>query len=66
MDWKQVVADLKASGLKQQEIAKQCGVAQSTISDIGRGVTTSPAHDIGEKLLTLHKRRQRLRAKAAA
>lgn len=53
MDWKQLIKDLSDAGLTQMQIADRCGVAQSTVSDLGRGVSNSPSFQLGSKLLEL-------------
>lgn len=37
MNWKNVIADLEESGLKQEEIAEKVGCSQSHISDLKTG-----------------------------
>lgn len=54
MDWTKLIADIMKAGVAQTVIAKQCGVAQSTISDLHRGATKSPAYELGRKLISLH------------
>ena len=61
VDWKKVIADLVGAGLSQQEIAAACGVNQSSVSDLARGVTAEPKFEFGSKLQSLH----RLRCSAA-
>jgi transcriptional regulator with XRE-family HTH domain len=53
MDWKQLLTDLAATGMTQQQIADRCGVAQSTISDLRRGATNRPSYELGAKLVSL-------------
>jgi transcriptional regulator with XRE-family HTH domain len=57
MDWKALIADLVATGLTQIELAAQCGVAQSTISDLHRGASKQPNYELGSALVRLHKER---------
>jgi predicted transcriptional regulator len=57
MDWKKLIADLTAAEMTQVQIAKECGVAQSAISDLGRGKTKSPNYALGDKLRELHRER---------
>lgn len=54
MDWKKLLSDLDEAGLTQAAIAAHCGVAQSTVSDLGRGATLTPRFDFGQKLIALH------------
>jgi transcriptional regulator with XRE-family HTH domain len=61
MDWKQLIADLIAAGMTQVRIAEACDVSQSTISDLARGATKSPAYDLGRKLEELLAKREQQR-----
>lgn len=54
MDWKKLIAELSDAGVTQAEIAAECGVAQSTISDLHRGASKSPSFDLGSSLVALH------------
>jgi transcriptional regulator with XRE-family HTH domain len=54
MNWPQLVADLIAAGMTQTEIAVECGVTQSTVSELARGVNRSPNFDLGTRLVALH------------
>lgn len=54
MDWKQLIADLKARGMSQPQIAEACNCAQATISELATGKTTDPRHALGEALRALH------------
>ncbi len=60
MNWPQLIADLTAAGMTQTEIATECGVGQSTVSELLRGTIKSPSYELGSSLVTLH----RLRGKA--
>lgn len=66
MDWKSILADLKAAGRTQKDIATKCGCAQTTISDLATGKTDQPAYSIGERLMALHKSATRRRKAEAA
>ena len=54
MDWKLLIADLRAHGLSQPQIAARCNCGQATISDIASGKTTDPRHSLGQALRELH------------
>jgi transcriptional regulator with XRE-family HTH domain len=68
MNWQQTISDLQRSGLTQAEIAKSCGCAQSTISEIQNDEKRVPSYPIGAALLELHKKisRRQARSKAVA
>lgn len=57
MDWKKLISDLTEAGVKQEEIAAECGVSQTAVSDLNRGATKSPSFDFGSRLVALHKER---------
>jgi transcriptional regulator with XRE-family HTH domain len=54
MDWKQLIAEIQARGLSQQQIATKCKCTQSTISDLASGTTGQPRYSLGEALRALH------------
>lgn len=54
MDWKKLIADLSASGMTQQEIAKKAGVGQSAISELATGTKKEVLYSTGRKLEALH------------
>ena len=56
MQWKNIISDLKASGLTQMQIAEKCGCAQSTISEMATDGKRTPRFPIGAALLDLHKK----------
>ena len=68
MQWKNIISDLKASGLTQMQIAEKCGCAQSTISEMATDVDRTPRFPIGAALLDLHKKvlKKRKSAQVAA
>lgn len=68
MNWKNLIAELIATGMTQPEIAARCGCGQTTVSELARGVTAEPRWALGEKLKKLHadKRRAALRQKQEA
>lgn len=65
MNWPELLQDLRAADMTQAQIASFAGAHQSTISDLATKRTKEPSFEIGNKLLTLHKRVQR-RAKSKA
>jgi len=66
MDWKNLIAELAAAGVTQTEIATECGVSQSTISDLSRGASKSPSFELGSRLVALHTLRKAAPTKEAA
>lgn len=56
MNWAELIADLKRAGCTQLVIAQECGVAQSTISDLARGASKEPSFGLGTKLLDMRAR----------
>lgn len=67
MDWKKLIDDLRKAGIKQDEIAANCGCKQSSISDLATGATTLPNYRIADALRDLHRkvmRRQQRKNKA--
>lgn len=65
MDWKALLGALSAAGQTQAQIAADCGVAQSTISDLSCGRTKSPSFELGRRLIALRKKSKRAEKKAA-
>jgi transcriptional regulator with XRE-family HTH domain len=55
MNWPELIKQLQARGLTQAELARRCGVAQSTVSDLSGGRTKSPSFELGAALVRLHK-----------
>lgn len=53
MNWKEKMARLAEAGFTQMQIAEKCGVRQSSISAIARGVTKCPSFDLGTRLQKL-------------
>lgn len=56
MNWPDLISSIQAAGLSQPQIAKECGCAQSTISDLSAGRTRDPRFSIGEALKALGER----------
>jgi transcriptional regulator with XRE-family HTH domain len=54
MDWKKLLEDLSAAGWSQAQIAERCGAAQTTVSELARGVTLDPRYGFGAALQKLH------------
>lgn len=59
MNWKNLIADLIASGLTQMQIAEKAGCKQASISDLSTGKTNQPSYAIGSALVAMHKRAMR-------
>lgn len=56
MDFKKIISELSAAGLKQIEIAKACDCSQPTISEILQGEIKNPSFSIGLALVSLHEK----------
>jgi transcriptional regulator with XRE-family HTH domain len=54
MDWKSLIQGLIDAGMTQVQIAAECGVRQSSVSDLFRGKSTRPNYEFGRKLEALH------------
>lgn len=52
-DFPAVVRALSASGYRQTDLARICGISQSSMSDIATGVTTDPSYSVGYQLMLL-------------
>lgn len=65
MDWKALLAELKARGWTQLLLAAELGVAQSSISDLGSGKTTNPSYSLGRGLHDIHSSERRPEPKPA-
>lgn len=63
MDWKNIIKEIQACGMRQTEIADACKCSQSLVSAIGNGTRVNPQHAVGQAILSLHKRELRRRAK---
>lgn len=53
MNWADLIFRLQEAGLSQPQIARRCGCAQSTISDLASGTTKDPRFSIGKALVEL-------------
>lgn len=56
MDWKLIIADLKAAGWNETKIATEVGCGQASVSEIGSGKTMNPRYNLGRALVVLHAR----------
>lgn len=54
VDFRALLANLKARGMAQTEIAAYCGCDQTTISALNNGRAQEPLYGLGSKLLALH------------
>lgn len=59
MNWKNLIADLIASGMTQVQIATKAGCSQASISELQTGKTAQPNYAIGSALVALHKKATR-------
>lgn len=55
MDWKSLIADLKACGWSQPKLAERLNCGQATITDLSTGTTTEPRYGLGQRLRALHR-----------
>lgn len=53
MNWKLLIAELKAAGWTQPQIAAACGCGQATISELANGTTKDPRDSLGQALRAL-------------
>lgn len=65
MDWKKLISELMASGMKQGEIGEAVGLSQAAISELATGQTKDARWRAGERLRALHRRRIRSTAPKA-
>ena len=56
MQWKDYIAAIAEKGVSQNQLAKQAGCGQATISDLASGKTQEPRHSLGMALLSVGKR----------
>lgn len=59
MEWSRVIEECIAAGETQVTLASAVPCAQSTISDIARGVNTNPGWKVTSALQRLHKKCKR-------
>lgn len=57
MNWNEIVADIKRTGMTQAEIADKIGVAVGTLSELCSGKVSEPKWSKGAALLALHAER---------
>ena len=57
MNWGALITALEASGLTQNEIAKEVGCSQGYVSQLKTGARTNPPFDLGRGLERLHEQR---------
>lgn len=62
MDWKQLVLDIKGTGMTQEQIADSIGVSVGTLSELINGKVTEPKWSRGDALIALHRERCDLKA----
>ena len=63
MNAQQLIADLRAGGMSQSDIAAGLGTTQSTVSRIAAGKLLAFRYNIGERLQAMHKRHYTRRRK---
>lgn len=57
MNWKNIVAEIKGTGLTQAQIAESMGVATGTLSELCSGKVIEPKWSRGNALLALYAKR---------
>jgi hypothetical protein len=63
MDWKQLIADLRAKGLTLRQIGETAGMSTSGVHDLANGRSKSVMYETGLRLVQLHRRAKRRKAK---
>ena len=53
-NWKHMIEALVAGGMKQSDIAKACGVSNSTITELKQGVLKNMYWQNGQALIQLY------------
>lgn len=66
MDWKTLIAEIRATDMKQDEIGRAVGVSQASISDLANGNIKEPKFSLGQALVSLHRKRCKKARKAEA
>jgi hypothetical protein len=59
MQWNLIIADLRAAGFSQAQIAEKCGCTQSTVSELATIPGREPRYLLGVALMQLHKKQSR-------
>ena len=66
MNWQTVITEIKSRlGITQVQLAKRVGVAQTSISELERGIVKDPRYTTGNALMELHRKAARKRGSAA-
>ena len=66
MNWKAVITDIKLGlGMTQAQLAKRIGIAQTSISELERGIVKDPRYTTGHALIEMHRKAIRKRGSAA-
>lgn len=66
MSWVELIGKLKEAGYTQPELARECGCAQSTISDLATGRLEDPRTSIADALRALAAKQKRKRRTPAS
>lgn len=56
MQWKDYISAIAAKGVTQNQIAKEAGCGQATISDLASGKTKEPRASLGMRLVRIGRR----------
>lgn len=63
MNWQTIISDLRARGLTFEQIATPVGMSKGAVHDLLHGRGKSVLYDTGVKLVSLHKRVMRRKAR---
>lgn len=59
MNWKQIIDEIKSTGMTQREIADEIGVSVGALSELKDGKICDPRWSRGDALLALHRKLRR-------
>lgn len=65
MNWKEAIAELIRLGMKQPQIAEECGCSQATVSMLANGKILDPRDSIGQAVRRLLEAKRREAAEKA-
>ncbi len=64
MNWNQLIQDLQAKGVTLEVIASECGFAsKGAVHDLKNGAQKTCSYERGQKLIELHAKYKRRKAK---
>jgi transcriptional regulator with XRE-family HTH domain len=56
MNWQEVIGDLVAAGMTQEDIAKDANCSQAFVSDLKNGHRKDCRYEVGAALVALHEK----------